>query len=309
MRLDSRTRRAGGASVVTFVGFLASAVGMPACNRTSEPAPAARGDASAKPPKIESNDLVIPAASVSAAINPSNLPAYSGPTGIVEGTVLVKGPDAPDVPDLNVHNCPAAIDTYGKLFRAGPARADGLRPLADAVVVVTGYAGAYIPVSSNVKRVAITPNCGFRERTITATFGQRIEVVNDSKIPFGPFLDGVQRPAVMIAPPEQNGDPVKIYPPQPGHYYMRDEMQPYVKEDVYVLLQPLHTVSDLTGHYRIEGVPVGKLKVAAQLGAISAETHADVEVLANVVQSVELVLTYAPKPVVPWDGGWPKIIP
>jgi hypothetical protein len=303
---------------VTLVGLLASPVGaaalmalaLPACNRTSEPTQGAPdGSAKAAKPSNESNDLVIPAASVSAAVNPANLPPYTGPTGIVEGTVLVKGPDAPDVPNLNVHNCPAAIDTYGKLFRAGPPRADGTRPLADAVVAVTGYAGAYIPVTNNVKRVAIQPNCGYRERTITATYGQRIEVVNDSKLPFAPFLDGVQRPAVMIAPPEQNGDPVKIYPPSPGHYNIRDEMQPFVKEDVYVLLQPLHTVTDLTGHFRIEGVPVGKLKVGAQLGAISSQTQTDVEVLSNVVANVELVLTYTPKPVVPWDGGWPKIIP
>jgi hypothetical protein len=299
---------------VTFVGFLASAVGAAAtsgCNRSGEPTSTQAAPADAKPakPSTGSNDLVIPAASVSAAVNPANLPPYTGPTGIVEGTVLVRGPDAPEVPDLNVRNCPAAIDTYGKLFRSGPPRADGLRPLADAVVVVTGYSGAYIPVTSDVKRVSIAPNCGYRERTITATYGQRIDVVNDSKTPFGPYLDGVQRPAVMIAPPEQNGDPVKLYPPKPGHYYIRDELQPFVKEDVYVLLQPLHTVTDMNGHFRIEGVPVGKLKVGAQLGAISAEARGEVEVLANVVQNVELTLTYVPKPVVPWDGGWPKIIP
>ena len=71
-------------------------------------------------PTAPPNALPIPSASVAAAVNPGDLPVYSGPTGIVEGTILVRGPDSPDVPDLNVHNCPAALDTYGKLFRAGP---------------------------------------------------------------------------------------------------------------------------------------------------------------------------------------------
>jgi hypothetical protein len=298
------------AFLVTLVGFFASAVGTQACSRPGEPAPAPTSPEATSSARLGTpNPVLIPAASVSAAINPENLPPYSGPTGIVEGTVLVRGPDAPETPNLNVQNCPAAIDTYGKLFRAGPARDDGLRPLADAVVAVTGYTGSYVPVRGDVKRVAVGANCAYRERTITMTYGQRLEVVNDSKLPFAPYIDGLTQAAVMIAPPQQNGDPVKLYPTHPGHFAMFDQLQPFVRQEVYVLLQPLHAVSDLRGHFRVEGVPVGKLKVGARLGAIGAEAHAEVEVRPNVVENVELVLTYAPKaPVVP-DGGWQHIIP
>jgi hypothetical protein len=293
----------------TLVGAMAIVVGV-GCHRVGEPAGGDAGAAAQAPrPTAPPNALPIPSASVAAAVNPSNLPVYDGPTGVVEGTILVRGPDAPDTPDLNVHNCPAALDTYGKVFRAGPARADGTRPLADAVVVVTGYAGGYLPARDEVKHVTIGTNCGYPTRTITMTYGQRLDVANDSKFPFGPYLDGVTQVTVRIAPPGQHGDPVKISPPRPGHYALMDQLQPFVREDVYVLLQPLHAVSDLGGHFRIEGVPVGKLKVAAQLGAIGAHSVADVEVHANVVENVDLTLAYVPKDAGPADTSWQHVMP
>jgi hypothetical protein len=253
--------------------------------------------------------LAIPSASVAAVVNPDGLPAYQGPTGSIEGTVLVQGPPAPDVPNLDVRTCPAALDTYGKAFRSGQARADGLRPLADAAIAVTGYSGAYVPAPSDAQRVTIGTNCGYRKRTITLTFGQRLEIANETKLPFAPYLMGVFQPAVMIAPPEQNGDPVKIYPNRVGHYLLGDQLQTFVREDLFVLRQPVHTVTDLDGHFRIDGVPVGKLKIGAQHPAITANVQKDIEVRANVVESAELVLTYAPR-----DAGVPmtppgKIIP
>ncbi len=114
----------------------------------------------------------------------------------------------------------------------------------------------------------------------------------------------------MIAPPGQNGDPVKLYPPRPGHFVLGDQLQPFVRETVVVLLQPLHTISDLRGHYRIDGVPVGKLKVGAQLDWIRSEEQKDVDVRPNVVENVDFVLTYAPEAgtIATWDSGI-RIIP
>jgi hypothetical protein len=292
----------------TTVGVLASGV---ACNRGAAPSAEVREAAvaaSSAPEAAPPPALAIPSASVSVVVNPEGLPTYSGPTGSIEGRVLVQGPDAPDVPHLDVRPCPAALDTYGKTFRTGAARADGSKPLADAVVVVTGYT-SFVPARSEAERVTIGVNCAYRKRTISMTFGQRIEVTNDTKLAFAPTLMGVFQPAVMIAPPEQNGDPVKIYPTRPGHYLLMDQLQTYVREDVYVLRQPVHTVTDLDGHFRIDGVPVGKLKISVQHPAINGSVTKDVEVRANVVESSELVLTYSPK-----DAGPPmtppgKIIP
>jgi hypothetical protein len=226
-------------------------------------------------------------------VNPGHLPAYDGPVGAIEGTVLVQGPDAPNE-DIDVHGCPAALDTYGKMFRAGPARPDGLRPLADALVVVKDYKG-FIPEKNEAQRITVTPACGYPARTIALTFGQRLEVANDSSLPFAPLLEGMFMPAVMIAPPQQAGEPVKIYPPRADYYGLRDRLQPYVRGDVYVLRQPLHGVSDSSGHFRIAGVPVGKVKVGARLAAIGSQTAKEVDVRENVVENAELVLTYAPK--------------
>jgi hypothetical protein len=208
--------------------------------------------------------------------------------------VLVRGPEAPDVPNIDVHSCPAALDTYGKLFREGPARADGLRPVPDAVVVVTGYSDSFIPAKGDAERVMIGANCGYAERTIAMTFGQRLEISNSSKIAFAPVLSGAPRAAIMIAPPLLNGDPVKLYPARPGHFMLGDQIQPFVREVVLVLRQPLHAISDGAGHYRIDGVPVGKLKVGTQLEAINSQSEKDVEVRANVVEEVDFELTYAP---------------
>jgi len=300
-----------GVALVTLVGGVAFSV---ACRReTAEPSSAGRDAAvaarSATPRATAPvNALATPSASVAALVNPGNLPVYSGPTGIVEGTVLVRGPDAPQVPDLNVKTCPAALDTYGRLFRAGPPRADGLKPLADAVVAITGYSGYYLPEAAEGHRVTIGANCGYRQRSIAMTFGQRLEVVNDSKIPFAPYLDGVFQPAVMMAPPQQNGEAVKIYPPTPGHFRMLDQLQTFAKEDVYVLRQPLHAVTDLAGHFRIEGVPAAALKIGAQMATVG-QVQRDVEVRTNVVENVELVLTYTPGAIPPVPERKVPIIP
>jgi hypothetical protein len=295
---------------VSLVAWLAVAVG---CHRDA-PAAGAERDASATPiapsnAGTPEGGSPIPSASVEAVVNPSKLPVYSGPTGSVEGTVFVQGPPAPEIPQLDFRNCPAAIDTYGKLFRAGSPRDDGLRPVADAVVVATGYS-SYIPEKREAERVAISVNCGYPSRTMALTFGQRLEIANDSRLGFAPVLSGTFHAATLIAPPGQNGEPVKLYPPRPGHFVLLDQLQPFVRETVVVLLQPLHTVSDLRGHYRIDRVPVGKLKVGAQLDWIRSEEQKDVEVRANVVENVDFVLTYAPDAgaIANWDSGI-RIIP
>jgi hypothetical protein len=113
----------------------------------------------------------------------------------------------------------------------------------------------------------------------------------------------------MIAPPGRNGDPIKLYPPKAQHYLMVDTMQSFVRQDLFVFRHPLHAVSDLTGHYRIDGVPVGKLKVGATLPIIELNADADVEVRANVVEHVDLTLTYAPHAPAPSDAGRQRPIP
>jgi hypothetical protein len=259
-------------------------------------AAAAAAPATTTPPTAGAPNAVgMPNASIAAVVNPMNLPVYTGPTGSVAGTVLVQGPDAPDAPNVDVRACPAALDTYGKVFRAGPRRADGARPLADAIVVATGYAGFYLPEKSEVAQATIGEGCGYSARSIALTFGQRLDIVNDSRLPFAPYLEGAPQLTVMIAQPNHQGEPVKIYPPRADYFPLRDQLQKFVRGDVYVLRQPLHAVTDRQGHFRIDGVPTGKLQIGARLAALLGEAVKDIEVRGDAVERVELLLTYAPK--------------
>jgi hypothetical protein len=163
------------------------------------------------------------------------------------------------------------------------------------VVVVIGYTGFYLPEQKEAKRVTIGTNCGYPTRAITMTFGQRLEVLNASSTPFAPVLDNDFSPAVMMAPPGLAGDAVRIYPRKPGYVSISDRMQSFVREDLYVFRHPLHTESTLDGHYRVDGLPVGKLTVGARHPGVGSESQATVDVIANVVRTVDLTLTYAPK--------------
>jgi hypothetical protein len=196
---------------------------------------------------------------------------------------------------VDVTQCPAALDTYGKLFREGtPATPGGPRPLGDTVVIAVGYFGFYVPERQPAKQVTISPSCNYPTRTITMTFGQRLEVTNQSKVPFAPRIDGDLSPAVMMAAPLGMGDPIRLYPRRTGHAAMGDIMQPFVRQDLYVLRYPLHAVSGVDGHYRIDGVPVGKMTVRALHPTVASEAQAPVDIVANVVAKVDLTLEYAP---------------
>jgi hypothetical protein len=259
----------------------------------AEPSPSTLEAAS--PSASASSASPIPKEVVEAVLNPGHLPAYDGPTGSVEGTVYVTGPAAPDV-RVDTGQCPAAMDMYGKLFREGtPASPNGPRPLADAVVIAVGYSGFYLPEVRPAKRITISANCAYPSRSITLTFGQRLEVANQSKIPFAPSVEGDPSPAVMMTAPREMGDPIRLYPRRPGHSVMTDVLQPFVHEDLYVLRQPLHTTSLTDGHYRLDGLPVGKLSVRVQHPGVESEAQAPVDVVAGVVQKVDLTLEYAPK--------------
>jgi hypothetical protein len=258
------------------------------------------------PPSAPANAIPVPLASVEKYVNPQKLPAYDGPTGSVEGTVRIDGPEPRNLPGRDFAKCPAAADVYGKSYREGPPGPDGTRPLGDALVAVTGYSGFYIPERKEAVPVTVN-DCAMGIRTVAMTFGQRIEFASKLHEIFVPTFTQVGSPALMIS--NSLTEPVKLYPPRPGYFTLLDGSQshPYASIDVYALLHPLHAVTDLQGHFRIDGVPVGKLKVDARLAAVQRNAVADVEVHAGVVEHVDLVIH---APTVPAgflpDGGVPK---
>jgi hypothetical protein len=251
------------------------------------------------------NASPIPTASVARLVNPDGLPAYAGPTGSVEGTITVVGDPAPETPSDFGHCADAAME-YGHAFRDGtPSRPGGPRWLADAVVAVTGYTGFFVPETDEAKEIAIV-GCGFDRRTVTMTFGQRLEVKNRTKDFWTPKLEPSQSGVMMMATP--NGDPVKLYPKKPGHYRLIDHDRKYAVDDLYVFLHPLHTSSRIGGTYRIDRVPVGKVTVNTSHPRIAGSgTSKQVEIREGVVTQVDLELTYQAPDAGPAEDAGPPL--
>jgi hypothetical protein len=244
------------------------------------------------------NALPIPSASVAAEVNRENLPPYDGPTGSVEGTVYITGDPPKVLPNLDFSKCPDGAAIYGKMFRDGAKLPDGRRPLADAVVAVTGYSGFYIPETKESKQM-VFDGCGFPSLTVAMTFGQRLDIVNKSKLVFAPELEQAPTGAVLVPPPMQAGDPVHIYPPHPGEFTLHDKVNAlsYLRAEIIVMRQPLHAETDTSGHYRIDGVPVGKgLVVNTELPIIHQKASQKVDIVGGVVARVDLVLEYHAPP-------------
>ncbi len=232
------------------------------------------------------NVTSVPTASVAAMVNPNKLPPYDGATGSVEGTISIIGEPPAATPD-DFSKCPDAEKTWGHAFREGPPVGDkGARALADAIVVAIGYKNFFVPETHEAKEARIE-GCAYTSRTVTMTFGQRLDVKNVSKDFWTPLLEPGKNMVLMMAPP--NADPAKLYPKKEGHYLLLDRDRKYVVVDVYAFLHPLHASTDLSGHYRIDGLPLGKLTIGATHPRLSATAEKEIVVAAG-VHRVDLVL-------------------
>jgi len=301
-------------SIATAVGTLALLGAHLGCRTQPNPAPALADATPLASAAVEAgpvtpmNATPFPSAQVANAVNPAHLPPYAGPTGVVEGTIFVTGDPSPPLMGKNFTACPEAAKTYAKYFREGAPLANGARPLIDAIVGITGYAGYFVPERNESERIYIR-DCAYSTRTVVLTMGQALEVQNKSAglFMYAPELENQPHPALMMA--TQNGDPVRLYPAQIGRYRLIDRAKnDWMEADVYVIGHPLHAVTDEQGHYRIEGVPVGKLKIAAQhpaiftlpdAGNLEQDIRADVEVQSGIVTHVDLTIPFvkvAPRP-------------
>jgi hypothetical protein len=229
--------------------------------------------------------IPVPASKLQAEINKDNRQPYAGPAGAVEGTVRVSGDAAPASKIPIPKECGDAVAMYGTLFREGPGRT-----VADAMVGVTEYDG-FIPARADVYPVAIR-GCAFDKRTIALTYGQRIEVKNyDTREPYLPDLVGAKLPAKLLAVP--HGDAVRLYPMEVGQYLLAELMgKDWMKADVYVVRFSTHAVTGPGGHYRIDGLPAGDVKVSAFLPAIGKTIDRKVVVKAGETTKADFVLPF-----------------
>jgi len=245
----------------------------------------------------------IPEQRIEAVNNATKQALYQGPTGAIEGTVIMTGDIAPDLTpyiDKIPSDCGVAANTYGKLFREGEGRS-----VADVLVAATGYNGYLKPKVDHVDLTA--HDCAWKKRTLAVTFGQYISVKSTDARPYIPQLLGGPPAALLVAVP--GGDAVPVYPNEPGHYVLIDSMRLYSKADVFVVRYPTCDVTGLNGRYRIEGVPVGPVTVSALLPSTSSTSSRQVTVEANATAHVDFSLkfdvsTFKP-PTIPAKSGKP----
>lgn len=214
--------------------------------------------------------IPLDAEKVVSVVNRSHATPYAGPKGTLKGKVRMEGDPAPPTNLKFPDRCREAPATYGKLFRVG---LDGA--LADAMVAVTAYNG-FVPASGPAAKVPIR-GCAPNKRTVVMTFGQRLEVANRDKLePYIPYLDGARTVAGIVAVP--GGEPIKLYPNQPGRYMLRDQMPSGLLADVYVLKYATHDVTDLGGEFEIRDIPVGKVRVDVLLPVLGKGDGREIDI-------------------------------
>jgi len=256
-----------------------------ACDRKQEKQPPSVASAAAsvfKPAAAVASGLPGASERVSKSVNPENKPAYAGPVGGVGGIVVATG-DAAPVATAHVQqitgNCPDARESYGRVFREGMQRS-----LADVLVAVTGYEG-YV-AEKEPKQVVAARGCAFSTRTVALTFGQTLDIVSKDREAYVPNLLGSRMKAQLLALPGGVGS--TVYPPEPGHYVLTDDMKLFMMADVFVLKYSTHDVTSLDGKYEITGIPVGKARISALLPATGAVVEKDIEIKAG--ETLELAL-------------------
>jgi len=274
-------------------GLLGAALlGLVACKKTPDrvtPGAASASASAFKPAAPVASGLPGVPELVSKVVNPQNEPAYSGPTGAVSGVVTGSG-DLPPVATAHLAQikgaCPEGRELYGHIFREGM-----MRSLADVLVAVTGYSG-YLP-EKEPKQTVAARGCAYNTRTIALTFGQTIDVVSKDGEGYAPNLLGSHMKAQLLALP--GGAPSKLYPPEPGHYALTDDLKVFMLADVFVLKYSTHDVTSLDGHYEIKGIPVGKARISALLPATQVVVEKDIEIKAGETLNLPLQIAFNAK--------------
>ncbi len=254
------------------------------------PAPSASANSEPKP--------IFKPEEVLAALNPDGNPTYSGPVGAVEGTIFVTGRPAPDA-GLSLEKCPQVAGMYGKLFREKPlAGVKDRRALGDAIVGITGYDGIYVAPKGTSQTLDVR-DCAFSTRTVVLTFGERLDVFNrdaaGTKTFYALSLAKAGATALRVAAPST--DPLHFYPREAGRDRLLDNLdRPFLYVDVYTVRFPLHDVSNADGHFRIEGVPVGKRKLNVTHPAFDSNTTIDIDVPADGTLTKDVVVNFRGAP-------------
>lgn len=282
-----------GWSVLLAVGVLSSSAcqnksgaSAAASSSVSVAASAAIPRASAEPVAKIAEGVPLPPTQIEKVVNPKHEAAYSGPTGIVAGSVSITGDEGPDDPERIAKipsDCLAARETYKDLFREGMMRA-----AADVFVAVTGYSG-YVPAREDQVTVE-AKGCAFDTRTVGLTYGQGLDIVSKDRRAYVPELLGGRSTAQLVVTP--GGKPVRLYPQRPGRYILVDSMRTFAAADVLVVAYSTFDVTGLDGKFEIKNVPVGKVKLNALLPEAMLTTEREIVVEAGKTTQADLELKF-----------------
>jgi len=247
---------------------------MPKANVKPEPPP--------PPEKFPLGDEVL-----QKILNPSAATEYTGPTGVVEGTITVKG-DPPAMKTFQTlpKECEPAKAIYAPAYRAGPKA-----ELADALIGVRTWTGYVRPTKDD--KVVTIKNCSIESTVIDLSLGQRLMIGNADAMPYMPQTAQKQ---IVRRLALKDMTPVPIIHTSPGAYGLTWLAGALPGSDVptvtvFVIPNALHTVTALDGKYRITGIPVGKAHISASHLGMD-EAGKDVTIEAGKELKLDLVLTY-----------------
>jgi len=83
-----------------------------------------------------------------------------------------------------------------------------------------------------------------------------------------------------------------LYPAEPGHYVLTDDIKVFMMADVFVLKYATHDVTAVDGLYEISGIPVGKARISALLPATGEVVEKDIEIKAGEALELPLELRF-----------------
>ncbi len=212
------------------------------------------------------------------AIQPAPVVSSAGLFGSVEGTVSIKGA-LPTLPPLNTSADPVCRQ-LGVIDNRLQLRG---RHLAGVIAYLDAPRGsATAPVHPGGTVVITQDHCAYEPRATALLAAQRLEVVNLDPTLHNLHLYKNATTVLNRGQPPRSSE-VHTVLTAPGPYRLRCDVHPWMRADVLVLPHALFAVTDLDGHFRIDGVPAGvsdltllhgelgtlKLRVAVQPGRVS----------------------------------------
>jgi hypothetical protein len=132
--------------------------------------------------------------------------------------------------------------------------------------------------------------CAFHTRTVAMTFGQRLVIQGEDNRPYVPEILGQPQPAQLFVLPTMPR--VSIAPQNPGLFKLVDSMRLFSVAELYVLPYRTVAVTGLDGHFEIQGIPAGPVRIDALLPQTSGVTGRDLVIEPGKTLDINLQIAF-----------------